>query len=127
MYLNLQVLNSDATLNNFYVLDSQRFSGGANFDLVLRLIQPDKKLRYIPAVGATISITFKKSDNTTITKSGTFVFSEDRSIFKISLSALETPDLISQNLKAVLDESGIISHAILEAPIQKTTTQCQGI
>lgn len=127
MYLTLQVLNADATLNDFNVIDVQKFSGGADVDFVFRLLQPDKKLRYVPVSGSTISIQFKKSDNTSITKTGTFIFADDRSVFKVSLTSVESATVITQYIKAVLNEAGVISHAILEGAIQRVSPTCSGI
>ena len=118
MILTLKVLNSDATLNSFEDIGNYEFVKGSTAVLKLQLFQPDKQIRYVPASGAVITVDFKKSDGTTLTKTATVPFADDRSIAQISLTALETADLISQNLVAKIDEAGVITYAILQGGFQ---------
>ena len=126
MYLSLQVLNSDAILNSFQDIGILKFTNGDDVVLIMRLWQPDKNIRYIPASGATITCDFKKSDNTTIAKTATIPFADDRSIIQFTLSNTETPDIITQNLLVEVDEGGSISHAFKQSVIQKVTTDNLG-
>lgn len=104
MYLSLEALNEDATLNTYFNIGTVKFLKDQELTMVLHLMQPSKKIRYIPEAASTISITLKKSDNTTLTKAGTFPFADDRSIVKFSLTALEMANMISQNIQVDLDE-----------------------
>jgi hypothetical protein len=118
MILTLKVLNSDATLNSFEDIGNYEFVKGSTAILKLQLFQPDKHIRYIPVSGATITMDFQKSDNTVLTKTATYPFADDRSIIQISLTAVETALIISQNLVAKLDETGTITYAILQGGLQ---------
>jgi hypothetical protein len=126
MYLSLKVLNSDATLNSFADIEVQKFTSGSSVTLILRLWQPDKDIRYIPAVGAVISVNFKKSDNTDLAKTASTPFADDKSIIKFELTAAESVDIISQSLSVEVNESGTISHAYKQSVIQKVTTDNTG-
>lgn len=115
MVYKLQILNSDATLNNFFEITTARFSPGYDLKIVMRIIQPEKSgIRYIPESGATFSMDFKKSDGTTITKNPSVLNSDDRSILEVSLDETETADLIGQNLVLKIDENGTKSTAIAQ-------------
>lgn len=118
MIFGLKVLNEDATLNNFVYASAISIAKGADAKLVLQLHQVDKKIRYIPATGATITADFKKSDNTSLTKTATHPFVDDRSIIQFVLTDLETANLVSQNLVVKIDESSNISYAILSSGLQ---------
>lgn len=118
MLLTLKVLNSDATLNNFMDIGAAKAIRGSDLKIVMQLIQVEKGIRYIPAVGATVDFTLKNSDNTTIVKSATFPFAEDRSIIQIELTDTETALLISQNLVGKLTEGTDISYALLQLGLQ---------
>lgn len=119
--LTLNVLNSDASLNSFKFIDTFNFIGGEDIKLVMRLFQTDEDIRYIPDTGATITLDFRKSDDTVLVKAATFPFADDRSIIEVNITALESADLITQNLVAKLDEGGSISYAILQTGFRRTS------
>jgi hypothetical protein len=122
MSLSLNVLNSDCSLNAFLVASSASIVGGETAEIVLQLWQPSKKMRYMPASGATFSMDLLKSDGTVLTKIPTLKFpSDDRSVLLLSLSAAETAVLISQNLILKVTEGSNISMAILQMGLQKVS------
>lgn len=122
MALSLKVLNSDAILNSFIDIGSLQIYKGADAKLIVQLFQPDKKIRYIPASGAVITIDFLKNDNTVLTKTATYPFADDRSILQFVLSDTETLTVVSQNLLAKIDEAGNISYAGLQMGLQLVPT-----
>ncbi len=128
MVFELQVLNSDATLNDFTDIDTARIVRGADATILLRILQPEKnKIRYVPDTGATFSITFLRSDPAlTLVKVPTQPFADDRSILQIDLIDTETLDLISQSLNLEMNEGTIKSFAILQNGFQVVTlnTDC---
>lgn len=126
MVLSLKVLNEDATLNNFVDIGSAKIYKGSDAKLILQLFQPDRKIRYIPASGAVITVDFLKSDGTTLTKTGTVPFADDRSIFQIVLSDLETVDIVSQNLIAKVVEGSDTSYAVMQSGLQMVSMTSQG-
>lgn len=117
--LTLNILNNAATLNTFFVSGTKEFMAGEDVKLIMRLIQIDLNLRYIPVVGATITIDFKKSDDTILTKTATFPFADDRSIIQVDLTELESADLISQTLIVKLDEAGVTTFATLQSGLKR--------
>jgi hypothetical protein len=118
MSLSLKVLNSDATLNSFFETSTFSTIRGSDIAIVLRLFQPDKKIRYIPSVSAVITMDFLKSDGTSISKTASFPFSDDRSIIQFSLSDTETALLISQSLLVKVVEGTITTYAVLQSGFQ---------
>lgn len=118
MLLTLKVLNSDASLNNFIEIGSAKIARGADAKLILQLHQSDKKIRFIPSATTVITVDFKKSDQTTLTKTASFPFADDRSIIEIDLSDTETLTLISQKLIAKLVDGTDTDYAILDYGLQ---------
>lgn len=123
----LKVLNNDATLNNFEDIGSASIYKGATAEIVMQLFQADRKIRYIPDAGAVITLDLKKSDDTVLTKTATFPFDPaDRSIIKITLTALETADLITQKLVAKIVEGSDTSFAAAPMGLQMGSTTSEG-
>ena len=121
--LTLQVLDSDVQLNNFKTIGHKSFYSGEDVTVVLRIIDFTKQLRYIPASSATFSIDLLKSDKTTINKIPVFTFDpDDRSIIQFTITAAESNDIISQDLKLFISESGLTKVANLKQGISKITS-----
>ena len=104
--LSGQVLNSDASLNNFIVTDSKPFIPGEEFDLVIRFINDELDLRYVPPATNIATFTFNKTDGTTFTKIASVLDSGDRSIVKMTISETESADLLGGNIIFELDING---------------------
>lgn len=120
MSLSLNILNNDCTINAFQLASNATIVGGETALIVVQLFQPLKKIRYIPAAGATFSIDLLKSDGTILNKVPTLRFAaDDRSVLEFSLSASETLDVIGQNLILKVTEGPNISLAILQMGLQK--------
>lgn len=124
MILTMFILNSDATLNNFVEGSVATFIPGSALTLVIRLQQTQRPIRYVPDATATVEMEFLKSDNTTLTKLGTFVDVSDRSMIKFELTALETADLIGQNLTATVTEPSGESTAVLQYGLKSMNLGC---
>lgn len=117
--LTLNILNSDATLNNYIQLQSLSFTGGETLTLNLKLIQIDKSIRYVADVGAVITLDLQNSDGTTLAKTGAFPFADDRSIVQFTFTALETESLISQGISVKIEEGSSVQIASLRGALQK--------
>lgn len=127
MVLTLKVLNEDASLNNFVDMGgTAQIVRGADAKLILELFQVDRKIRYVPISGAVISVDFLNSDGTTLSKTATFPFADDRSIIQIVLTDSETELLISQNIIASIVEGSNTSIAILQQGLQMVSTTQEG-
>lgn len=103
-----EILNSEATLNNFIVLGGKDFIPGGQLTLVLRLVNSDLGIRYIPPAAATLSFTFNNLDGTELVKSGGDVtqLPDDRSIVSIVLEEAETEELQDGNITFEIDVAG---------------------
>ena len=119
--LTLKVLNSDAQLNTFLTYSSASLISGEDATIVLRIHDVNKDLRYIPTTGATFTIDLLNSDGTTLTKTPTNPFTDDRSIISFDITAAESANLISQNITLSINESGSIKIANLNNGLSKTT------
>ena len=121
MRIAVKALNSDATLNNFEVLDQFNICKGDTAVLNFQLYDAEKGLRYIPAAGATLTITIsrfpqylptpanaRETVDYTITGSAANPFADDRSIWTFSLTALQTATLTSSAVKFVLTEGSVV-------------------
>lgn len=127
MLLTLKVLNEDATLNNWQDMGgSAQIARGADAKLILQLVQAERKIRYIPDVAAVITANFLKSDTTTLAKTATFPFADDRSIIQFSFTAAETALLISQNIIVNVAEGANTSIAILSLGLQMISPTQEG-
>ena len=104
--LSLKVLNSDATLNTFFEIGSLNFHSGEDVTVFIRIFNESKNLRHIPASGASYNITLTNSDGTTISKTPV-PLTDDRSILSFSITAAESADLISQDLKLEITDGGV--------------------
>lgn len=123
MILKIQMLNEDATLNNFQDIGSAQFAPGVALKLVMRLQQTQRDLRYVPDAAATFSMDFLLSDNTTLTKVPTFLDAGDRSLLVVELTDVETELLIGQNLVVEVTEPGGVSVASLPQALQNAHAQ----
>jgi len=121
MIFQLQMLNSDATLNALFDIDVAKFLPGQALTLNMRILQPERQgLRYVPASGVTFSMDFKMSDDTIITKTPIVLDASDRSLVTVTLSTAETTLLISQNLTLEITEGATTHVAILQMALQAT-------
>lgn len=112
--LTLDIVSKSPQLNSFSLNKNFQFASGEDVKVTMRLYQPDLGIRYVPDSGATITIDLKKSDNTTLTKTCSFTFADDRSIIEFSLTAAESALVISQNLVVKLLEGSTTQFAILQ-------------
>jgi hypothetical protein len=122
MVLALQMLNEDATLNNFMKIGSAQFIPGTPVKLVMRLMQTARDLRYVPDAAATFAMTLQNSDGTTLAKVPTFLDSGDRSLITVSLTGPETALLISQNLQVNVTEPSGVSAAQVQQGLQNANS-----
>jgi hypothetical protein len=122
--LILEVLNSDATLNDFRSLSTHRFYNGEDSVVVLRLKKYDTNLRYIPDAGATFSVSLLKSDGTSLVKIPTNPFADDRSIIEFSITAAESEELISQDIVVSMVEGAATKKAVAKVGLTKNLGSC---
>lgn len=109
------VLNSEATLNNFDVVKTVDFIAGYTFRLVIRLKQPQHptKLRYVAASGATLTASLPKKNGNSLQLSMT-PLPDDRSIWSVTVSDTDSEDLMSGNFTFVLTEGSAVTSGWVE-------------
>jgi len=123
--LSGQVLNSDAQLNNFIIIDSKSFIPGEEFVLVFRLYNEELDLRYVPVTTAAITVSFNKTDGTALEKSSTVLDSGDRSIQKVEISEAESEELLGGNFSFevdVLNDGTRIEKGFIQTGLSKILT-----
>jgi hypothetical protein len=106
MVLTAKILNSDASLNSFYEISSLDFLPGGPADLVIRIFNPQSEIRYVPGIDAKLTIILNNTDGTNLEKAATVVDAGDRSMWKVSLTAEETENLLGGNFTFELDTEG---------------------
>jgi len=121
MVLNLKVLCNTSTLNNLTDIGDVRIIKGTNETMWLQLYQADKKQRYIPTNTTVITIDFKNSDGSLVTKTATFPLADDRSVIQVVLTTTDTALLVSQTLVAKLVDGSDVAYAIRTAGFQVTS------
>lgn len=120
--LTLDIVSKEPTLNNFTISKNMQFAGGEDVRVIMRLWQPNLNIRYIPSNVATMSIPLKKSDGTTLNKTCTFTFADDRSIIEFSLTALESALVISQTLVVTIVDGSNTQIAVLQFGLTRVVT-----
>jgi len=104
--LNGQILNSDASLNNFIVTNSKGFIPGEQFDLVVRIFNDELSIRYVPPTTAIIKFTFTNTDGTTLEKTSAPVDALDLSMQKMTIEETESANIIGGNFSFEIDVLG---------------------
>jgi len=101
-----QILNSQATLNNYILLGSLNFVPGEGVTLVVKIINSQLGIRYVvDNQAATVKFIFNKSNNATEEIAGTFL-TDDRSIVSVELSSAITEEVLGGNFTMEIDVQG---------------------
>jgi hypothetical protein len=115
MNLSFRAINSDGTLNNFQQIDKINIVKENAATVRIQLIDLEKKLkedhlRFVPASGATMTITFYRSQTAdVVTKNATNPFADDRSIWQVTLTAAEAAKVSSGFLLVTLTEGATVT------------------
>lgn len=98
--LSIKLLNQEASINNFFYVGHIEYVPGEAFKVNIQLINKEINQRLIPDNLATVDIIFQKTDGTELTKVATKIFgADDKSAWKVSLSAVESSTIIGSNFK----------------------------
>ena len=117
--LTLEILSKNPQLNTFTVQKQQSFVSKETVRVVMRLMQSDLGIRYVPSLSAVITIDLKRSDNTTLTKTCTSTFADDRSVIEFSLTDVESETVIGQNLVVKVVDGSSVQFAVLQYGLAK--------
>lgn len=110
--LTANVLNSDATLNDFEEIGSVQFIPGEQITLVLQLINPQLNLRFVPLAGSIITLILNNADGTVLNPAMTMM-TDDRSIISGVITSTQSANLIGGNIQFKVDNGGTGSDIIL--------------
>jgi len=120
--LTLDIVSKNPQLNSFTLSKNFAFAAGEDVKVTMRLFQSDLGIRYIPSSSATMSISLKKSDGTTLSKNCSFTFADDRSIIEFEMTAVEAASVISQNLVVSIVEGSLTKIALLQYGLTRIIT-----
>jgi hypothetical protein len=122
--LAVQILNDSPQLNSYSQVLSVAYIPGENVTINFQLLDVDAAIRFIPPTTAVVTVGFKQSDGTTLTKTTTQLFpSDDRSIFQVMLSSVDSNLVVGQNMLISVDMLGDgtnIQQAIANNVLAKT-------
>lgn len=120
-----KLLNSEASLNNFFELDAIEYVPGENLTLAVRLFDSQRQIRYIPPLAATLEFKFLTTVagvDTELDIAGTVINADDRSMWSVELTPAQTELLSSGNVQLTLDVNGdasVIYKTVLRAILTK--------
>lgn len=131
MNLTAKILNSDALLNSWKEIGSVDFIPGSAKTIVLRLFDLEEDLRFVPSDaggGPTLSLTFTKTDGTSLVKAATILNAADRSMWTVSLTATETSDLFGGDILFDLTEdpggTPILTKGVIPNALRNMSLTC---
>lgn len=106
MKLSVKALKNVDSVNAFqYSNQMEAFQGQPN-DLYFQLFDEHRGIRYIPAAGSSLTVKFDNvNSEQIINKTASNPFSQDGSIFKVSLTSVE--EIGSGGLSFILTENGV--------------------
>ncbi len=122
MLLSAKMLNNVGSVNTFDVSQQTSFTEGDLPVIYLRLVDLQSKVdRYIPATGATLSVTFTNVDTSkTFTKVATQPYTGDRSIWSFTfISSEHVKGTLSLQLTLTEGSTvtrGLVNSALLVQP-----------
>lgn len=104
--IKAKLLNSDASLNDFIYVGSVEFVPGENVTVAFQLFHAVRGIRHVPPVAATVELTFLDSSGTEVVKTAAVISADDRSMWKIDLTQVETETLAGQTITGEIDYNG---------------------
>ncbi len=106
--LAIQLINDQATLNNFYPIDLKEYVAGQALTFNFQILDDQSNSRFIPSDTATCTVTIQNSDGTETDLEAEFLFDEatakDHSFFKVSLTGPQTTALVGGNFIVTVED-----------------------
>lgn len=138
MKLGIQMLNSDATLNSFRVIQNQKINQGESLSIVFQLIDKDQSgVRFLPSTSATAFVEIARFPDVVATgqnqrnqvdysvrrNAGMLFPSDDRSIWSMPLSTMDTANMMSSNIRVTVTDGNNTYIAVLSMAIICTRSE----
>lgn len=123
------LLNSQASLNNYIQLENIAYVPGERIIIVVKVIDSQLDIRFIPPTTATMNMKFLQTDGNELIKSATKLDPADRSMWTVTLSTAETLLLASSNIQIdldILNDTTDIQKTVIQNGLSKTllTGEC---
>jgi hypothetical protein len=118
MILSAQMLDNVASVNSFEATEAVCFVESDPQDVYLQLVDLTKHFRYMPAAGATLQVVVDNiDDGKKITRFATQPFSQDPSIWKLTIMASDSVRG-TVNLRLTLTEGSAIRRGQVQAALR---------
>jgi hypothetical protein len=105
--LKIKLLNEQVTLNNFRFVETKEYIPNLPFVLKVQIQASETLQRLIPGTSAKLNAIFQKRDGTSLTKACSMIFNpDDRSMWQVSISKIESNDIVGSNVQFNLDFTG---------------------
>jgi hypothetical protein len=124
--ITANVLNPNAVLNSFKIVNSLDFVPGSPLKLILQLFDDTEQLRFVPPTSAIVSIMITQTDNTQLSIVGS-MNPDDRSLVTFQISGLQTTNLFGGNILLSIDLLGDgtdIQLGLVENVLSKLALNC---
>ena len=122
--LSTKLINSEATLNSFFEINNVQYVPNENLTVSFRLWDTQRDIRYIPAVAATVNVSFVDTSAVTVTVAASQISADDRSMWTVDFTQAQTLIIATNSLQVSVDELGDttdISLTILPNVLVKNT------
>ncbi len=107
--LSAKVLNSDATLNDYKILDVLNFIPGEQVKLFVQIFDLDHQIRFIPPEDAIVTFCFINNDGSMLDKvspDDITILEDDRSLMYMTIEEAESLELSGGNVTFKIDLDG---------------------
>jgi hypothetical protein len=137
MKLGIQLLNSNATLNSFRVMQNQKINQGESLSIVFQLLDKETGNRFMPSASATALVEIPRFTDVVGTSSNqrqlidysvrrqaAMLFpSDDRSIWSLPLSSNDTSNMMSSNIRVTVTDGNSTMIATLSMALVVTRSE----
>lgn len=104
--LKIKLINSEASLNDYFHIESIEFVPGEDVTVAFQLFDAQRNIRYVPPSAAELTVTLINTTGDEFNKTAAIIDAADRSMWKFSLTQVESETLAGQNIEFSLDVNG---------------------
>ena len=122
MLITANLINVQATLNNFFKVPSVNYIPGQPVTINFQIVDPVSGNRLVAGASGTCSVVFYNTDASQLTVPASMLFNpDDKSMWSVTLTGMQTQNINGGNFIINLDElgdgtkldSGIINSVLL--------------